>query len=742
MARRITLNSLKPLSAMSNHPSLTPTTTPTAATASTSTAPSIDSSAASSLPPTFNQMIFEFNGVKYTGAPHAWMMPYRGFEQHMINMVIETRPDATFSRFDDLLSAIVTALAVNGITATTSLTDGELVLLRFADLATRHASLPAPSPAISDWSQSVPGPLLDTLEYGAPLIPADPTATPAPAPLAPADYPPPPPHVDDPAVSHSLVALDVPDAALPSTPRTSTATASIPSLMSLPIASPPRSRSSTLSSSVSTSTPRLPGAVVPRRPSHIADDETYNRSRAAYAMGVPAMSPMYCTGKERHFEQTFYSAYPHAANGVWTAYQHSIILIAAPTEDISLLTLHNVEREQSATEAYHLRALDGATVARVAVFRLAPTMTCHDVHAMMAGHNVVSISGLAAAFMIRHKLTDGVFSKSFRRIVMGIDPVMMRHDPVPLHLFAILTDHRLDHAATHAVMSMRLALMQIESASYQATKAWLRGHLPVTIFASATTDSSSDSIHATILEADKGMRVADTPGSSTLRELEASNTALQRQVIDMDVQINALLRTISDLKSYTNHQQASHGYSIQQYLHSHTCVNTQELPLIQSVMGDQAANAIQAMRMHANEAARSALTDKVTAPLTAQLSDTMAHLHEARARNDDLTAQLAIAETDAMTAANERDRACELAVELESQLATMQREYDQTTRALLQDNEQLQHSAATAEAAAVSAFRPTPPLTYGTAPSALPAVGPGLTVPLLAAAIDPASLLL
>nr|QVL22687.1 NS79 [Grass carp reovirus] len=739
MARRITLNSLKPLSAMNSHPSLTPTTTPTPATASTSAAPSNDSPATASLPAAFNQLVFEFNGVKYTGSPHSWMMPYRGFEKHMVNMVLDTRPDATFSRFDDLLSAIVSALAVNGVTATTPFNEGELILLRFACLKTLRASAAAPTPSISDWSDSTPGPLLDSLDYGLPLSPSCEAAPPV---LEPLRHSPLPPLHPDPAVSHSLVPMDVPDSVLvPPSPTPATG-AVIPSLLSLTLSTPPRSRASTASSSSTPAVPRLSAAATPRRPTHIADDETYNRSRAAYAMGVPALSPMYCTGKERHFEQTFYSAYPHAANGVWTAYQHSIILIAAPTEDISLLTLHHVEREQSATEAYHLRALDGTNVARVAVCRLDPSMTCRDVHAMMAGHNVVSISGLAAAFMIRHRLTDGVFSKAFRRIVMGIDPVMMRHDPVPLHLFAILTDHRLDHAATHAVMSMRIALMQVESASYQATKTWLRGHLPVTIFASATTDSSSDSIHATILEADKGMRTADTPGSSNLRELEASNAALQRQVIDMDVQVNALLRTISDLKSYTNHQQASQGQTIQQYLHSHVCVNTKELAVLQSVMGEHAANAIQAVRVHANDTAKAALSEKVSVPLTAQLSDTLAHLHAARSRNDELVAQLTIAESEAMAAAAERDQACELASELQTQVAAMQQEYENVTRALMQDNEQLQHSAATAEAAATSTFRPTPPLVYGTAPSALPAVGPGLTIPLLAPEIDPASLFL
>ncbi|BCG62300.1 NS1 [Hirame aquareovirus] len=382
----------------------------------------------------------------------------------------------------------------------------------------------------------------------------------------------------------------------------------------------------------------------PRKPHHVTDDNSYSESKLAYARGVPQASPLYGSTAENEIELAFKTSFPASHEGVWRPPQRPIPVIMDAEEDPSLLTLHHV-REGQRSNRLEVMSANGTLISVLNVLYLTSEVTNNDIHQFMAPHPLVAITPLAAVRMVHARITDGVFSKSIRRIVMGIDPVMIALEPSGVELFNVLTQHRLPHAETHATMSLRSLIPRINSGFYRHLHAWLKASLPTT--ASASYDSSAIMIQTLtevlrsdgpVLHSLRGTVTSDVVDSS---HLVAEVQSLRHKVYSLEGQLD-LAGAADDLRrsNVTCAKMSDLNESMSSYLHDHVCINTHEQTKLTAMVGPAAAISIQSLRESAKQVAKDALITKATSTLATQLTEANSLLLEREAKITDFQNEL------------------------------------------------------------------------------------------------------
>ncbi|ADZ31979.1 NS88 [Scophthalmus maximus reovirus] len=372
-----------------------------------------------------------------------------------------------------------------------------------------------------------------------------------------------------------------------------------------------------------------PGPFPPRtgrrRAHHIADDNTYNEARLAYARGRPTTSPLYNQGLEIHSERAFFSSFPHHINGKWVAPTSVLNVVAGADEDLNDSTIHSV-RATDCSGMYEVTATNGEVISRLNVMFIDSDTTSQALTHFITPHSLIAITPYAAALMVQFRLTKGVFSKSHRRMVMGIDPVMIHLNSRGVALWNVLTQHLLEYAELYASASLRDLVTALLDPVNVTTMRWMKRTLPncVAAVCEMRTDPIPTLSHILNVETPT-TPVSSAASSLKLSELQAENTALTSQISTLEAQLEAATLSLATTRESIQREQAVHSAdSLKQYLHDHVCVNCHEEPFLNATVGVEAAGQILSARQNARERA----ADKVRQAVSAGFAETVTMLQE------------------------------------------------------------------------------------------------------------------
>ncbi|ANN11949.2 putative non-structural protein [Etheostoma fonticola aquareovirus] len=368
-----------------------------------------------------------------------------------------------------------------------------------------------------------------------------------------------------------------------------------------------------------------------RKPHHIADDNTYNEARLAYARGRPTTSPLYNQGLEIHAERAFFSSFPHHVNGKWVPPASVLNVVAGTDEDLNDSTIHSV-RATDCHGMYEVTAANGEVVSRLNVMFIDGHTTAQSLTDFITPHSLIAVTPYAAALMVRFRLTKGVFSKSHRRLVMGIDPVMIHLNPRGVALWDVLTQHMLEYAELYASASLRDLVTAILDPINAVTTRWVKRSLPPCV--SAVCEMRNDPIptlsHILDVEAPP-IQTSSVASSLRMSELQAENAALTSQVATLEAQLEAATLSLATTRESIQREQAIHSAdSLKQYLHDHVCVNCHEESFLNATVGVDAACQI----LTARQGAREQATDKIRQTVSSGFAETVNMLQERTAALD------------------------------------------------------------------------------------------------------------
>ncbi|AQU42730.1 NS1 [Fall chinook aquareovirus] len=471
---------------------------------------------------------------------------------------------------------------------------------------------------------------------------------------------------------------------------------------------------------------------------HITDDNTYGESRLAYARGNPATSPLYKDGTEIKMERAFFASFPTCVKGVWKAPTQFLPVIASQIEDLSLLTVHSL-RSTATSNHFDVVSSSGECVAKLAILFINPGTELNAIHGFMASHPIISITPAAAAVMVRARLTDGVFSKSIRRIVMGIDPIMISMEQSGVGLWNVLTQHRLNFAETHASASLRHFVSHIERPLYAAQLGWMKMSLPTNVSAACEMGNDVTLTLTHLLNAAEPARSSTPdPTMAHVKELEVENGGLRKQLSVVQSQLEFSNAALDESNAINEcNRRADNRDEMVAYLSSHVCMNTQECEFLTSRLGSQVASPIQAKRAENKSIAVGALTDKLTQASASTINHLQSRLSESQTKNDNYAANVE------QLSAHLRQTTSK-AMDLERDFAQLQAAHDLISEECISLRQVVErhdvHNAAT-----VSRLQntlrdglPLTPLTYGQGQFALP---PRFDTHDTMSPIDPATLL-
>ncbi|QBX90055.1 nonstructural protein [Atlantic halibut reovirus] len=350
-----------------------------------------------------------------------------------------------------------------------------------------------------------------------------------------------------------------------------------------------------------------------REVTHITDDNTYGEARLAYARGAPTTSPLYGRGSELRAERAFASSFPSSRAGVWQSPTGVLPVIAYANEELSLLTVHTIVKTSTPMH-FNLIAASGDVVSTIHVLAITPETDLEIITAFISTHALFSITPLAAGVMVRAKLTDGIFSRSTRRIVMGIDPIMIHMDRTGVELWNILTQHRLNWAHIHASATLRDLISFLMSPWYAARLRWYKTMLPSNIVAAceAHTDPSATMLH--LLNSDSRPGTVDPLPAVDLLELSNENKALSNHLTNLENQLQHANMLLEEIRQDNRCDEVQAGRALlKEYLSQHTCINTKELPYLKSHLGVDEAAIVQSARLSTCEIARESIQTKAVA---------------------------------------------------------------------------------------------------------------------------------
>ncbi|QBC40932.1 NS73 [Marbled eel reovirus] len=565
-------------------------------------------------------------GVSMSGIPPPLVNSMRPFATHLVDLITTMYPEKSYPRFADACSAMVGALAALDVTETTDLTEAEVRIQRYV-MEARTKEMP-----VLEGHQDEATPFLDDDLVESDAIPDLEEVDGAVELETPPDHPvlnsePPTVHFEP------LITDDWGENVERVMPLDSLVSESV----SAPIQQKPTERSR--------SPPR-------RNRDHIANDQDYNLSRLAYARGNPELSPMFGRSKEAHLEEQFFASFPRAVNGKWIQARYIMTVIAAEDEDLSACTFHTLRRIKDRDERYAMTASDGTIVAKLRVIRVPRTRGEHIIQSLNACE-ILAITGPGAAALVRANLTDGVFSKQYRRVVMGIDPIFIPFDTPALHLFSILTDHKLSYARGVAAMSLRVAMSSIENPLYHAHRAWFKSVAPTTIAAMSDDVEDRRVVTAAVLYADVHTPRTSAQAASENSQLRSLTDSLTERMHQLEAERDALVTANASLHAdRCDDAGATTHPSLANYLSHHVCVNTHEESFLRQHLDADSADTVQA--------ARSASRDQARTGCTA-----------------DLNKQLDVLNSEVATMRDDRDEALSKVDVLEQQLKSCHFELEQ-----------------------------------------------------------------
>ncbi|AJD09449.1 NS87 [Micropterus salmoides reovirus] len=461
-----------------------------------------------------------------------------------------------------------------------------------------------------------------------------------------------------------------------------------------------------------------------RKPHHIADDNTYNEARLAYARGRPTTSPLYNQGLEIHAERAFFTSFPHHINGKWVSPTSVLNVVAGADEDLSDSTIHSV-RATDCRGMYEVISANGEVVSKLNVMFIDAHTTSQSLTAFVTPHPLVAITPYAAALMVQLRLTKGVFSKSHRRVVMGIDPIMIHLNPRGVALWNVLTQHLLEYAELYASASLRDLVTALMDPSTTVTNRWIKRSLPACVSAACEmrTDPIQTLSHILNVESPPVQSVSAASGLK-MSELQAENAALSSQITTLEAQLEAATLALATTRESIQREQAVNSAdALKQYLHDHVCVNCHEESFLNATVGVDAACQI----MSARQSARERASDKVRQAVSAGFAETITMLQErtqaldqrVKSASDELNATAAQLRSTLSRLSSAEGRAHELSQRnelLESQLAE--------TRQLSAYHDQHHRATITSLQTTVKENIPYVPTHYGQGQFTMPSLPP------------------
>ncbi|YP_398632.1 putative non-structural protein [Chum salmon reovirus CS] len=276
---------------------------------------------------------------------------------------------------------------------------------------------------------------------------------------------------------------------------------------------------------------------------------------------------------------------------------------------------------------YEMTANNGEVVSKLNVMFIDATTTLASLTSFITSHPLVFVNPLAAALMVQLRLTKGVFSKSHRRMVMGIDPIMIHLDPRGVAFGTFLTQHLLQSTlrCMHPLASVILFRPYCDPSTTVANR-WTKRSLPSCVSAACEMRTDPVPTLSHILNVENPP-VHFTSAASGLRvsELEAENTALTAQISTLESQLEAATLALATTRESIQREQAVHSAdSLRQYLHDHVCVNCHEEPFLNATVGIEAAGQI----LSARQSARERAADKIRQAVSAGFADTVTTLQD------------------------------------------------------------------------------------------------------------------